>query len=295
MYVAGLALTTIVASAATTPFSIYHFSRFPTYGIVTNLVAVPLTGIWIMPLGMLGILLMPFGLADFCFVLMGKAIDVIIAVAAFVAELPGAALAVPRPPLAALLATVFGGLWLCFWRTAWRRLGLIGAAIGLCLMLLARAPDLVIDARGELVAVRLDDGRLALSPWRRDRWITDGWLQSAGQDQPAAWPEDGQGGAGGLRCDAEGCVLRRHGRTVALARRPEALEADCGRTDLVISYPRLESCPNGAPLIGPAALRSAGGLALWLCRPASRASACTRLGATALGRASLDAVSAGAR
>jgi competence protein ComEC len=264
MYVAGLALTTIVASAATTPFSIYHFSRFPTYGIVTNLVAVPLTGIWIMPLGMLGILLMPFGLADFCFVLMGKAIDVIIAVAAFVAELPGAALAVPRPPLAALLATVFGGLWLCFWRTAWRRLGLIGAAIGLCLMLLARAPDLVIDARGELVAVRLDDGRLALSPWRRDRWITDGWLQSAGQDQPAAWPEDGQGGAGGLRCDAEGCVLRRHGRTVALARRPEALEADCGRTDLVISYPRLESCPNGAPLIGPVALRSAGGLALWL-------------------------------
>jgi competence protein ComEC len=55
MYVAGIALTTLVASAATTPFSIYHFSRFPTYGIVTNLIAVPLTGIWIMPWGMLGI------------------------------------------------------------------------------------------------------------------------------------------------------------------------------------------------------------------------------------------------
>jgi competence protein ComEC len=264
MYVAGLALTTIVASAATTPFSIYHFSRFPTYGIVTNLVAVPLTGIWIMPLGMLGILLMPFGLAEVCFVLMGKGIEVIIAVAAFVAELPGAALAVPRPPLAALLATVFGGLWLCFWRTAWRRLGLIGLAIGLCVMLLARPPDLLIDARGELVAVRLDDGHLALSPWRRDGWVTDGWLQSAGQDQPADWPTAGQGGGAGLRCDAEGCILRRHGRSVALARRPEALEADCARADLVISYPRLERCPRGAPLIGPTALQANGGLALWL-------------------------------
>ena len=264
MYVAGLALTTIVASAATTPFSIYHFSRFPTYGIVTNLVAVPLTGIWIMPLGMLGILLMPFGLADFCFVLMGQGIEIIVTVAAFVAGLPGAALAVPRPPLAALLATVLGGLWLCFWRTAWRRLGLIGAAIGLCLMLVGRAPDVLIDARGQLVAVRLDDGRLAFSPWRRDRWITDGWLQSAGQDQPAGWPEVGRSGQDGLRCDAEGCVLRRHGRAVALARRPEALETDCGRVDLVISYPRLERCPNGAPLIGPEALRTAGGLALWL-------------------------------
>jgi hypothetical protein len=131
-------------------------------------------------------------------------------------------------------------------------------------MLVGRAPDVLIDARGQLVAVRLDDGRLAFSPWRRERWITDGWLQSAGQDQPAGWPEVGRSGQDGLRCDAEGCVLRRHGRAVALARRPEALETDCGRVDLVISYPRLERCPNGAPLIGPEALRTAGGLALWL-------------------------------
>jgi hypothetical protein len=58
--------------------------------------------------------------------------------------------------------------------------------------------------------------------------------------------------------------MRRQGRAVALARRPEALETDCGRVDLVISYPRIERCPNGAPLIGPEALRTAGGLALWL-------------------------------
>jgi competence protein ComEC len=113
MYVAGVALTTLVASAATTPFSIYHFSRFPTYGIVTNLLAVPLTGIWIMPWGMLGLLLMPLGLDGPCFVLMGYGIEVIIAAATFVAALPGAALAVPRPPLGALVATALGGLWLC--------------------------------------------------------------------------------------------------------------------------------------------------------------------------------------
>ncbi|HLT01569.1 MAG TPA: ComEC/Rec2 family competence protein, partial [Geminicoccaceae bacterium] len=62
LYVAGVALTTLIASAATTPFAIYHFSRFPTYGIVTNLVAVPLTALWVMPAGMLGLLLVPLGL-----------------------------------------------------------------------------------------------------------------------------------------------------------------------------------------------------------------------------------------
>ena len=95
MYVGGIALTTLVASLATTPFSIYHFGRLPTYGIATNLIAVPLTGIWIMPWGMLGLLLMPVGLAGPCFVLMGYGIELIIAAAAIMAELPGAALAVP--------------------------------------------------------------------------------------------------------------------------------------------------------------------------------------------------------
>jgi competence protein ComEC len=264
MYVAGIALTTVVASAATTPFSIYHFSRFPTYGVVTNLIAVPLTAIWVMPWGMLGMLLIPIGLGGPCFVLMGHGIDVIIAAAAFVAELPGAALAMPRPPLAALIATVLGGLWLCLWRTSWRRLGLLGAALGVGLMLLARPPDILVDSRGQVLAVRLDDGRLALSPWKRDRWITDDWLQSAGQAQAASWPAAGKGGQGGLACDAEGCLLSRHGRRVALARRADALEADCARADLVISYPRIERCPNGTPLIGPEALHASGGIAIRL-------------------------------
>jgi competence protein ComEC len=231
---------------------------------VTNLIAVPLTGIWIMPWGMLGLLLVPIGLDGPCFVLMGQGIEVIIAAAAFVADLPGAALAVPRPPLAALVVTVLGGLWLCLWRTDWRRLGLVGMALGLLLTLLQQRPDLLIDGRGEIVAVRLADGRLALSPGKRDRWISDSWLQSAGQDEAAAWPESGKPALGPLTCDALGCVLRREGQMVALARKPEALEEDCARASLVISYPRIERCPNGTPLIGPRALRRAGGMALWL-------------------------------
>jgi competence protein ComEC len=265
LYIAGCALTTIVASAATTPFSIYHFSRFSTYGIVANLIAVPLSAVWIMPLGMLGLLLIPFGLADLCFFLMAQGIEIIIKVAAFVAALPGAALDVAQPPLAALVAAVAGGLWLCLWRTPWRRLGVLGIALGCGLMLLARPPDLLVDRRGQIVAVRLADGHLAISPWKRDGWITDSWLQSAGQAAAAPWPADGRND-GGLRCDALGCIVARGDQRIALVRRPEALEEDCELASLVISYPRIEHCPNGTPLIGPNALWDAGGLALWIER-----------------------------
>ena len=264
LYVGGVALTTLVASLATTPLAIYHFGRLPTYGVVANLIAVPLTAFWIMPLGLLGLLLWPLGLDGFCFTLMGQGIELILSVAATIAAWPGAAVLVAKPSAAALIVSLLGGLWLCLWRTEWRRLGLLGVVLGIALGLIDQRPDLLVDARGQLVAVRLEGGGLALSPWRRDSWVTSGWLRTAGELETAPWPEPGTGGAGGLRCDVEGCVLRRHGRAVAIARRPEALETDCRRANLVISYPRLERCPNGTPLIGPEALRAAGGLALWL-------------------------------
>ncbi len=264
LYVGGVALTTLVASFATAPLAIFHFGRLPTYGILANLIAVPLTAFWIMPFGLVGLLLLPLGLGAPCFALMGRGIELMLAVAGTIAGWPGAALLIARPSTAALTVTLIGGLWLCLWRGPWRRLGVLGVAVGGLLALLDRPPDLLIDARGQIAAVRLDSGRLALSPWARDRWITEGWLRTAGQAKAAPWPAAGKGGQGGLTCDAEGCVLARHGRKVALARRPEALDADCARADLVLSYPRLERCPNGTPLIGPEALRAGGGLALWL-------------------------------
>jgi competence protein ComEC len=263
LYVGGVALTTLVASLATAPFAIYHFGRLPTYGVMGNLIAVPLTAFWIMPVGLLGLILLPLGLGSVCFMLMGQGIELMLAVAASVAEWPGAALHIAQPPAAALIATVLGGLWLCLWRTPWRRLGLLGVALGVGLTLLAQPPDILVDARGQIVAVRLADGRLAISPWKRDSWITDGWLQTAGQGEAAPWPADG-GNDTELRCDALGCIVNRNGQRIALVRRPEALEEDCALADLVISYPRIEHCPSGRPLIGPGALWRSGGLALWV-------------------------------
>ena len=89
MYVAGVILTTIIASAATAPLAIYHFGRLPTFSILANVVAVPLTAFWIMPAGLLGMILLPFGLGDWCLVFMGMGIELMLAVAAWTADIPG--------------------------------------------------------------------------------------------------------------------------------------------------------------------------------------------------------------
>jgi competence protein ComEC len=130
-------------------------------------------------------------------------------------------------------------------------------------MLLQDPPDLLIDRSGRLAAVRLADGRLALAPWARDPWITDGWLQGAGQPEAAPWPAPGAADPD-LACDPLGCVLVRAGQRVTLLRDANGLQADCAAADLVISYPRIEACRNGTPLIGPRRLAAMGGLTLWL-------------------------------
>ena len=199
---------------------------------------------------------------------------------------------------------MLGGLWLCLWRTSWRRFGLIGIALGVLLMPLDRPPDLLIDARGEIVAVRLDDGRLALSPWQRDRWITDSWLQSAGQDRPADWPAAGGGAAGDFACDPLGCVLTRAGQVVALARRPEAIEEDCRAADLVVSYPRIEFVPERHAADRPAArCATPAGSRSGSSGPASTCGPCATRAASVpgaaerrqAGKSSVDACSAHAR
>jgi competence protein ComEC len=164
---AGVALTSLVAGAATSPFAAYHFHRLADYGVLANLVAVPITGFWVMPLAILAFALMPFGLEGLALVPMGWGIGAIIAVAEGVAAFPGSAIEVPAMPAAALAIVVIGGLWLCLMRGRWRWLGTAVLPVAALLVLLDRPPDLLIAADGSVVAVRDMDGRLRLSDARK--------------------------------------------------------------------------------------------------------------------------------
>ena len=48
-YVAGIALTTLVASIAVAPFAAYHFHKVAQYSLFANLAAMPIVGLMIMP------------------------------------------------------------------------------------------------------------------------------------------------------------------------------------------------------------------------------------------------------
>jgi competence protein ComEC len=235
LYLGGLVCTSLIATLATGPYSIYHFNRVAHYGVFANMIAVPLTGMWIMPWAVLAVILMPFGLERFALIPMGWGIDGIMAIAQYVAALPNAVSVVPAMPVAGLAIITIGGLWLCLWQRRWRLAGLPVMLVGLATILLTRPPDLLISEDGDFFAVVAPDGRLLLSKKNSDKFVTDNWLRRSDTEVAEPLAIDGNDAGGRLACDSLGCIYQAFGRTVALVQQPLALLEDCGTSDVVVS------------------------------------------------------------
>jgi len=266
LYVTGLFLSSTIATLATAPFSLFHFDRVALYGLVANLIAVPLTGVWVMPACLLVYLALPFGLAELPLRLLGWSVAVINRTAEIVAGWPGASLLLPAMPLWGLVVASLGGLWLCLWRRPWRLAGLLALAVGLASPFLVRTPDILVSGDARVLGVADPTGRLWLSSGRAQRFTTEEWLERRGQETAEVWwraPEDAL--AGWLACDTLGCRYERAGRAVALVFAGDALMEDCWSSDLVVAtLPVRRACPRGTAVIDRFDLWRGGTFAFWV-------------------------------
>lgn len=265
-YLGGVALTTAIAGTVTAPFAVFHFNRFAGYGLAANLLAVPVTALWVMPWAVIAFVLMPFGLDALALTPMGWGVDVVLRVAAAVAAWPGAVATLPAAPISGLAVLTLGGLWLCLWRRRWRLLGIAGIAIGIVVGVNGRPPDVLIDGAAKLVAVREESGDLAVSSQRAATFARNAWLQRNGQDtKPTLWPKTGATGDGRLRCGGDACIYRVPGRSVVIHRQPPEPGDACLSADVVVSLvPLISRCPDATTVIDPARLRSGGAHGIWL-------------------------------
>ena len=229
LYLLGIGLTTIVAEAATGPFAAFHFNRVAGYGLIGNLLVMPLVGVLIMPCAVLAFALMPFGLEHFALTPMGWGLDWLLAVSAEISSWRGSEVYLPSWPTAALVTICLGGLWIAFWQTQWRFYGLALMAFGVVQALTYDPPDILIDRDGKNVAVRADDDQLIVLSNRRAKFAADSWARRSGQSAPSNNP-------GAFTCDTEGCVVWRPAYPkVSYIRSAAIAEEECQRADILIS------------------------------------------------------------
>jgi len=295
LYCAGITLSSIVAGLATAPFALFHFGQVATYGLIGNLLAIPLMAFWIMPCGLLALTVMPFGLDGVVLVVMGEGLSVLLATAESIAALPGAVARTAGFSTAALAVMSAGGLWLALWRGRWRRWGTGAVGLGVLLGAISPVPDIVVARDGSPVGLRSPDGTLFVTTNRHGSFEIELWKQRLGASVVKSWarvPDRHAAESEGDRarapppgtrervahrpasvaapfpsptCDQSGCLAVLRGYTIAVPKRPAALDRDCRRASLVIAeFPIVPDCPAPQVVIDADDIARGGALSILL-------------------------------
>ncbi len=259
LFLAALSLTSLVAGAATAPYAALHFQRLGTYGLLSNLAAMPAVEFLVMPFGLAGVLLMPFGWDFLVWPVMGWGIEIMVRVSDFVAALPGADARTDMVGPAAAGAATLALLCLCLLRGT-LTLAAVPPAIAAVLLLGApQRPDVLVAPNAQTVAVRGSDGRLSVIGAKTNRLVVEQWLSHEGDTRKA----DARDLDAAFRCDPTGCVARLpDGARLAVAHRVESLELDCLEASILIT-PFAPPAACAAHVLTPTHLSRTGTLTLF--------------------------------
>ncbi|MEL6514486.1 MAG: ComEC/Rec2 family competence protein [Pseudomonadota bacterium] len=194
--VIGVVVSSAVAGLATAPIGAAHFNAIAHYGLLANLLSVPLMGLLVVPAAVLAALLAPVGLQFIGLWLMGLGLRWILLVAETVAALDGARSFVAGPPSAVLPLVALGLLFVILWQGRARWIGVAPAFIGMALWQVETRPAILIAETGGLVGVMTAEGR-AISKARGAGFIASNWLENDGDSSTQAqaaerWPSSEQ-------------------------------------------------------------------------------------------------------
>ncbi len=231
-HVVTLVVASTVAGLATTLFAAYHFHRVAPYGVLANLVAMPVVSLVAMPAGLLALVAIPFGFDAPLWRVMGEGIGAMIAIALWVAALPGAVGRIAAFGIGPFLLGAGGLTLLCLLRSRLRWLGGFALVAATALAVTTPQPDLYVSPSGDAVGVRGANGRLSIMRTGSDTFAVRTWLSADGDGRAQSDPSL----RAGPRCDGVGCAAHlADGTIVALALDPAAFADDCSRAALIVT------------------------------------------------------------
>lgn len=256
-----LVLSSVLAGAATAPFAAAHFNRFTDYGLIANLLTVPVMSL-LMAAGATAALLAPLGLAAPAFWVMEMSSRWILFIAHWIAGLDGAVTPIPAPGPWVLPLVALAGIWAVLWRGKTRLAAVAPLMVGFALWGVVERPVLLISSDGSLAGLMGDAGR-AISGAHGAGFTAESWLENDGDLalQQVAAKRAGFTGPKGAREFTlngwRGVMLSGKGAAAAL---PQA----CSRADLVVLAAAVEpvAAPAGCLVIDRDVLRATGALSV---------------------------------
>ncbi|WP_152048188.1 ComEC/Rec2 family competence protein [Aureimonas psammosilenae] len=275
----GIAASSLVAGLATAPYAAFHFQRIAPFGLVANMLILPIFSLWIMPLALLAMISMPFGIDGPFLFLLGKGLTLVFFLArelsAFMPDDP-TGLITPHGLILSTAAIVAG----CFLASRMRLIVIPLALAGLVLApSRSERPELLIFENGREAALFDADGTIRPLQRRSNQFVFDQWqrsLPSASASQPRseesfsceAIPEtstDGTQQRKTKKPQLRFCVARTRSDVKVVWTddyRQTARACDEGDIAIVARAIALTACHSGAMLVTLRTLRRTGSLAI---------------------------------
>ncbi len=177
-FFAGLLLSSFIGGLSTMIYSAGHFHRLAAYGLVGNILAMPVISVLVMPFALLAMLLMPFGLDRYPLLVMGQGLDWVISIANMVSSW-GGEVTTGRVPDSAFMLIAIGGILACLLRTRLALSGMVVIAAGLLAGWggTSSRPDLVIAEDGRLVAM-IEQGEAASNRTKPADFVFSQWQRA---------------------------------------------------------------------------------------------------------------------
>lgn len=250
--VIALVISSGVAGLATAPIGAANFNQVAQFGLIANLLAVPMMGLVVMPAAVLAACLAPLGLASVGLWVMGLGCRWILWVAGWITSFEASVVKVVAPMSVVIPMLVLGCLFVILWQGRARWGGLVPVCVAMIIWSHATRPPVLIADSGALVGVMRDGARVLNKP-KGDGFVASSWLENDGdgRDQAAAARPD----KAGFTADLGWMRLRQ-----LTKRQVKSIEDPCQGVEAVVLP---DDMPVDCLAITAKSLRDTGAIAIW--------------------------------
>jgi competence protein ComEC len=229
-------LATLVAELALAPVAIAHFNQLGLYGLLANMIGVPVTEFILMPVGFLSFVLQPTGLDRYVNPFFEFSLNLFIGFAKWIAGLPHSQIRIPEIGGTSFVLIMAGIYVLILFQKHWKLVSLLFFVSGIIVAILVPVPDVRIAPEGKTIGVRAENGAMTFPNLRAGEFARNSWLEdeAAPADAATLWADAQEANCLNNLCSAR---LARTGRRLALLGK-EAMPKQCPDADILIDLRR---------------------------------------------------------
>ena len=175
----SVVLSSVVAGFATAPFAAAHFNQIAHFGLLANVLSVPLMGIVVMPAAVLAVCLAPLWLWGVGLWFVDQGLQWILFVARKVASIEGGVGHVVSPSALVLPILGISLIWIALWHGRGRLVGGVGVFFAFFLRAQTIRTIVLVADSGASIGLKGADGR-TLSSAKGSGLVAGVWLENDG-------------------------------------------------------------------------------------------------------------------